>query len=43
MNKNTCLFLLVLFTTLLFNSINQSNEVKVDKSSGLVNESLETN
>lgn len=43
MNRNKCLFLLVLFTTLLFNSINQSNEVKAVKSSGLVNASLERN
>lgn len=43
MNKNKCLFLLVLFTTLLFSSSSQSNDVKVDKSSGLVNESLERN
>lgn len=43
MNKNMCLFLLMLFTMLLGNSSNQSNDVKTDKSSGLVNASLERN
>ena len=43
MNKNKCLFLLVLFTAFLFNSSSQSNDVKADKSFGLVNASLERN
>jgi len=43
MNKNTYLFMFVLFGSLLFSSSNQSNEVKADKSLNLANESLEKN
>jgi predicted alpha/beta superfamily hydrolase len=43
MNKDMCLFLFVLFTSLLFSSSNQSNDVKANKSPCSVNESLEGN